>query len=258
MKETLNSAGGMLRRTGCALLIFVVLLAFFQWGVPALGIKSYILPTPASVAQSMLRPENDLLLHAGITTLESVGGFVVGSLAGFGLAVLFVHVRPVEDALYPWAVASQTVPLVALAPLLLMWFGNGILPRLAMAALCTFFPVLVNATHGLRQADSQMLDLLHSYAANRWQMFWIVLLPSSLPALFSGLKIGSILAITGALVGEFSGAARGLGFVITVSTYHMDTEQAFAAIAAASLLGVVWYLLLSRLETWVVFWHKSR
>jgi NitT/TauT family transport system permease protein len=89
-------------------------------------------------------------------------------------------------------------------------------------------------------------------------MFWIVLLPSSLPALFSGLKIGSILAITGALVGEFSGAARGLGFVITVSTYHMDTEQAFAAIAAASLLGVVWYLLLSRLETWVVFWHKSR
>lgn len=242
-------------RCGCALVTLLIFLAFFEWGTPVLGVKRYLLPAPSGVVQYLLRARNELLVHAGVTMVESVGGFLVGSVAGFVLAVVFVHARPIEDALYPWAVVSQTIPLVALAPLLLMWFGNGMLPRLAMAALCTFFPVLVNTTHGLRQTDPRLLDLLYAYAANRWQVFRFARLPSALPALFSGLKIGSILAITGALVGEFSGAARGLGFVITVATYHMETEQAFAAITIASLLGVGWYGLLSWVERRIVFWY---
>jgi ABC-type nitrate/sulfonate/bicarbonate transport system permease component len=238
-------------------LVFIAIVAFLQWGVPALGVPPYILPTPASVLARLFDPTSDLLRHFGITALEAVGGFCLGSLVGVGLAVVFVHARAVEDALYPWAVISQTIPLVALAPLLVIWFGNGMLPRMAMSALFTFFPVLVNATQGIRQAEPAMLDLLHSYAVTRWQLFWVLRLPNSLPALFAGLKIGAILAVTGAIVGEFAGAAQGLGFVITVSTYHLDTDQTFAAVVVASLLGMGLYTALTYLERRVVFWKHT-
>jgi ABC-type nitrate/sulfonate/bicarbonate transport system permease component len=251
-----QSRSSRLQRTLAALLVFLALLAFLQWGVPLLEVPAYILPRPSSIVARLLDPESNLLKHFAITTLEGVGGFVLGSLFGFLLAVVFVHVPPLEDALYPWAVISQTIPLVALAPLLVIWFGNGMLPRMAMSALFTFFPVLVNTTQGLRLAERETLDLLHSYAINRWQLFWILRLPKSLPYLFSGLKIGSTLAIIGAIVGEFAGAAQGLGFVITVSTYHLETDQTFAAIVAASLPGIALYLLLVQLERRVVFWQE--
>ncbi len=238
-------------------LVFIAIVAFLQWGVPALGVPPYILPTPASVLARLFDPTSDLLRHFGITALEAVGGFCLGSLIGVGLAVVFVHARAVEDALYPWAIISQTIPLVALAPLLVIWFGNGMLPRMAMSALFTFFPVLVNATQGMRQAEPAMLDLLHSYAITRWQLFWVLRLPNSLPALFAGLKIGAILAVTGAIVGEFAGAAQGLGFVITVSTYHLETDQTFAAVVVASLLGMGLYTALTYLERRVVFWKHT-
>lgn len=239
-----------------SLMLFLAILAFLQWGVPALGVPGYLLPTPTSVAAQLADPQSAILWHFGITALEGVGGLCVGSCIGFGLAVLFVHSRPLEDVLYPWAVMSQTIPLVALAPLLVIWFGNGMLPRLAMSALFTFFPVLVNATQGLRQVQPETLDLLHSYAISRWQLFWVLRLPNSLPSLFTGLKIGSIFSITGAIVGEFAGAAQGLGFVITVSTYHLETDRTFAAVVVASLLGMGLYLAISWLERRVVFWQE--
>lgn len=246
-----------MRRFVLALALVLAVLAFLQWGVPALGTPAYVVPTPTSVLHRLLDPESDLLRHTGITILEGVGGFVAGSLIGVALAVVFVHVPVLEDALYPWAVISQTIPLVAIAPLLVLWFGNGMLPRMAMSALFTFFPVLVNATRGLRQTDRETLDLLTSYAITRWQLFWTLRLPASLPYLFAGLKIGAILAMTGAIVGEFAGAAQGLGFVITVSTYHLETDLTFAAIVAASLPGMALYLLLTRLEAWLVFWQHQ-
>jgi len=243
-----------MQRILIALGVFLLILAFLQWGLPALGIPAYILPPPSHVLARLLEPGNNLFRHFAITALEGVGGFVVGSLVGVALAVAFVHLPPLEDALYPWAVVSQTIPLVALAPLLVIWFGNGMLPRLAMAALFTFFPVLVNTTQGMRRASQEQLDLLHSYAISPWQLLWTFRLPNSLPYLFTGLKIGSILAVTGAMVGEFSGAAQGLGFVITVSTYHMETDLTFAAIVLASALGMGLYGVLVWLERWVVFW----
>lgn len=244
------------RRYGLALLIFMALLALLQWGVPALGIPSFILPTPVQVLTQILDPESALPFHFGITALEGIGGLVLGGILGFALAVVFVHVPPVEDALYPWVIVSQTVPLVALAPLLVLWFGNGIASRVVMSALFAFFPVLVNVTRGLRQADQATLDLLQSYAVSRWQLFQVVRLPNCLPFLFAGLKVGSTLAIIGAIVGEFAGAGQGLGFVITVSTYHLETARTFAAITAAALLGISLYWLITALERRVVFWQE--
>lgn len=246
----------LLHRFGAAALVFLLCLAVLQWGVPALGIPAYILPAPSHVLIRAVDPEGRLAYHLGITAIEGVCGFVVGSLVGFLLAVLFVHVRPLEAALYPWAVVSQTVPIVAIAPLLVLWFGNGLLPRAAIAALFTFFPVLVNSTRGLRLDDRATLDLLQSYGASRRQLFWTLRVPQCLPFLFTGLKIGATLSVIGAIVGEFAGAAAGLGYLITVSTYYLETDLTFAAVSAASLLGICLYLVLLGLEHWLVFWQR--
>jgi ABC-type nitrate/sulfonate/bicarbonate transport system permease component len=246
----------LLRRFGAAAAVFLLCLAFLQWGVPALGIPPYILPTPAQVLARAFEPERHLAYHFGVTTLEALGGFAAGSLFGFLLAVLFVHARLIEDALYPWAVVSQTVPLVAIAPLLVLWLGNGMLSRAAISALFTFFPVLVNSTRGLRLTDRATLDLLQSYGASRWQLFWTLRVPQCLPFLFTGLKIGATLSVIGAIVGEFAGASAGLGYLVTVSTYYLETDLTFAAVSAASLLGVGLYAALLGLEHWLVFWQR--
>jgi ABC-type nitrate/sulfonate/bicarbonate transport system permease component len=247
----------LLRRSLPAALVFVAVLAFLQWGVPALGVSPYVLPTPGAVLQRMLDPESRLLYHFSITAFEAVGGVLIGGVLGVGLAVLFVHVRPLEDALYPWIIVLQTIPLVALAPMLIIWFGSGVLPRVAMSALFAFFPILVNALRGLRQVDPAALELLRSYAVSRWQLFWVLRLPGSLPFVFAGLKIGTTLAVIGAIVGEFAGASQGLGYAITVSTYSTDTSQTFAAIAYASLMSISLYLLLLWLERRLVFWQRG-
>ena len=245
-----------LRRAGLATLVFLVVLAFLQWGVPALGIPRFVLPTPSDVWRSAINPEHRLPSHFAITATEAVSGLLLGSLAAFLVAVLFVHLPPLEDALYPWVIVFQTVPLVAIAPLLVIWFGNGLAPRIAMAAIFAFFPMLVNTLRGLRHTSRESLELLQSYAANAWQLFWMLRLPGSLPFVFTGLKIASTLAVIGAIVGEYAGASQGLGFVVTVSTYYLDTSRTFAAVAYASLLGIGLYVTLVLLERWLVFWQS--
>ncbi len=245
------------RRYSLALLLVLATLAVLEWVIPVLGIPAYILPRPGQVVVRLFDPQANLLVHLGITALASVGGFVAGGVLGFGLAVLFVHVRPLEDAFYPWVVVVQTVPLVAIAPLLVLWFGTGIMSRIVMAALFTFFPVLVNTARGMRQAHPATLDLLQSYAISAWQRFWVLRLPNSLPFLFSGLKVGSTLAVAGTVVAEFEGAGQGLGFVITVSSYHLETDQTFAAVVLTALLGMSFYALLAALERWLVFWQET-
>lgn len=247
----------LVRRYIWSLVLFLSVLAFLQWGVPALGIPKFILPTPTDVLDRMLDPESDLLYHFSRTAIEALAGLCVGGLLGFGLAVLFVHVPPIEDAIYPWVIVLQTVPMVAIAPMLIIWLGNGMLPCIAMSALFAFFPILVNTVRGLRQADRATLELLQSYAVSRWQLFWTLRWPNCLPFLFAGLKVSSTLAIIGAIVGEFAGAGQGLGFIIIVSAnYALDTSKTFAAVAYASLLGISLYLLLLWLERRIVFWEQ--
>ncbi len=248
---------GLIRRYSASVFVFLFVLAFLQWGVPAMGVPHFILPTPTAIAEAALDPESDLAYHFGITAAEAIGGLVVGSLLAFLVAVLFIHIPPLEDALYPWAIVLQTIPLVAIAPMLVIWFGNGMLSRTVMSAIFAFFPMLVNSVRGLRQADRATLELLQSYAVTRWQLFWKLRLPNSLPYAFTGLKIASTLAVIGAIVGEFAGANKGLGFAITVSTYYLRTDRTFAAIAFASIMGISLYLLLIILERKLVFWQET-
>jgi ABC-type nitrate/sulfonate/bicarbonate transport system permease component len=226
--------------------LFLLLLALLEWA--PLGIPVYIVPRPSQVAVAFVDPQTRLLYHSGITALAGVGGFMVGVLVGYGLALLFVLVPPMETALFPWVVVAQSVPLVALAPLLIFWFGQGIGPRIALAALFALFPVLVNAVRGLRSYSREHRELLRIYDASAWQVVVLLRVPASMPALFSGMKIAAALAIIGAITGELAGAGEGLGFAISVAARRLETARSFAAVVAAALLGLVLQGLLGWVE----------
>jgi ABC-type nitrate/sulfonate/bicarbonate transport system permease component len=185
---------------------------------------------PSQVLAAALDPETRLLRHEALTTLEGLGGLLLGAVGGYLLAIIFVLAPPVEAALYPWAVVSQTVPLVALAPLLIFWFGNGSAPRIALAALFAIFPVLVSAVRGLRDYRRADRELLAISDAAPWQVFLLLRMPSSLPALFSGPAI-------------------------SVAARRLETARRFAAVAAAAGLGHSIHLALVLAKRRIVFWR---
>lgn len=244
-------------RSFAAGFLFALLLALLQWAIPAFGVPAYMLPTPLHVLQRTLDPESRLLFHFGITVVEALMGFALGGVLGFLLALLFVHIPPLETALYPWVVLLQTIPLVVIAPLFVLWFGNGWFSRALMAALFALFPILVNTTRGLRAIEPATLDLLQAYGATPWQLLRFVRLPSCLPFLFAGLRVGATMAVIGAIVAEMTGSSQGLGYLVTVSSYHLETDLTFAAAFAAAILGMSLYLMLVWVERRLIFWQKE-
>lgn len=247
-----------LRRYAPAALLFLALLGALQIGLPALGVPPYLLPTPARVLGRLINPGEGLYTHLAATAAAGTAGLLIGAAAGAALAALFVAARPVERALYPWVLVSQTLPAAALAPLLTIWLGNGLAPRIAMAALFAFFPVLVNTAQGLRHVAPEQRDLLRAWGARPAQVFRLLRVPASLPAFFAGLKISSTLAVVGAIVGELAGASSGLGYVISVATYHLRTDRVFAAVALAAALSLALYVAIALVERRVVFWQRER
>ncbi len=248
----------LVRRYAPSALLFVALLGALQLALPALGVPPYLLPTPARVLARLLDPSSGLFGHLAVTAAAGISGLIIGATAGVALATLFVAVRPVERALYPWVIISQTLPAAALAPLLTIWLGNGVAPRIAMAALFAFFPVLVNTAQGLRRISAEQLDLLRAWGASPAQIFRLLRVPACLPTLFASLKIASTLAVVGTIVSELAGSSNGLGYVISIATYHLRTDQVFAAITLASSLSLVLYVGIVAAERQVVFWQHDR
>jgi len=234
----------------------VCLLVAWELADFVFGFKKIILPAPHEIACAFVANWRILFLNTGTTMLESVLGFIIGSLVAFLFGIAFIYSRTVRYAVYPYAVALKSTPLIAIAPLLVIWFGNGILSKVVMSALVAFFPVLVNAVDGLTSIDPEALDLMKSLSANRWQIFWKIRFPHSLPFLFSSLKIASSLAVVGAVIGEFTGATKGIGHLINTSSYYLDTDVMFAGILMISLCGIVFFGFVAYLETKVVFWKK--
>jgi NitT/TauT family transport system permease protein len=198
------------------------------------------------------------LLHTSITALESALGFFLGSIFGILLAVAFVRSRTLEMGIYPYAIALKTVPIVAIAPLLIVWFGNGILPKVIVSAIISFFPVVVNTTKGLRNVDAEAFDLFDSMSASRRQVFFKLRVPSSLPYLFAALRISSTLAVIGAIVGEFSGSDRGLGFYIMISSLRLETVDMFVGIILSSFLGIIFFYSVALVERLVIPWGRDK
>ena len=189
--------------------------------------------------------------------LEAVLGFLLGSAAAYLTAVAFVHTRLIQDAFFPYAVALKSTPLIAIAPLIVLWFGNGILSKVVMSALVAFFPVLVNTVKGLSSIDKEVLDLMKSFSASRWQVFAKIRFYNSLGYLFSALKISTSLAVVGAVIGEFTGATQGIGHLISTSSYYLETPLMFAGIVMISLGGILFFWLVGFLESKIVFWETQ-
>jgi NitT/TauT family transport system permease protein len=182
-----------------------------------------------------------LVRDALITFLEAMVGFIVGVSSAFALGAAFVHSRILERSIAPYFVALQAVPIVATAPLLIIWFGNGLLSKVIMAAMICFFPMVINTTVGLKDIPEDALDLMRMLSASRRQIFLKLRLPASLPFIFSGLKISATLSVIGAVVAELAGATQGIGFQIMVSSYRTDTPMLFAAVLFSALTGILFY-----------------
>ncbi|PDW02177.1 ABC transporter permease [Candidatus Viridilinea mediisalina] len=250
-------SNSLLRRyltASCALLLILGLL---QWGLPAAGIPSYLLPTPWQVGESLIERRSELLQHAWFTALAACLGLALGSITGLALAISFVLLRLLEDAFYPWVLVSQAIPAAALAPLFTIWFGDGLAPRVAMAALFAFFPVLVSAARGLRQVAPEEVALMRAWGASGWAMLWHLRWPAALPSIFAGLRVAAALAVVGVIVSELSGSGRGLGFVISVASYRLHMDRVFAAVALAAGLSLLLHGLLLYAERRIVFWRQN-
>ncbi len=242
-----------------SVLVFIGLLLAWQVGVMVSDVSTILVPTPLAVAESLVAGFQDgsLVTHAIVTLKEVVFGFGLAVGAALSSAVLITQFRPVERILFPLLVLTQTVPKVAMAPLLIVWFGLGLTSKVLTVALIAFFPLLINAILGLRSAANEQVEMLRSFGATRLQILRFLRIPSALPHIFAGLEVAVILAVTGAIVAEFVGSSAGLGYLIQASNFTLDVARTFAVIVVLSAIGFVLHAIVVRLGKLFVFWTES-
>lgn len=216
------------------------------------GIPRFILPSPAATFETLASPNYDWLRNTFVTVLEIYLGYAVAVVFGVGLALMFYWFRWISLAVFPLFVTLSMVPKVALGPLFVVWFGYGIDTNIFIAFVISFFPVLLTTWRGLREVEPDMLDLARSLKATRLQIFAKIQFPNALPYIFSGMKVGSILAVAGAIVGEFIASESGLGYLMIQVQAVLDTAAMFMAVILLTLVGVVLYLAIKGLERLLV------
>ena len=246
----------LLRRVLLPLLVIAGLVLVWDVVIRVFSVPDYVVPTPAAVGQALVKERARLLDNAMPTIVESVGGFALGNLVAIAAALAFVHSKALERALYPVAVAVRTLPIVAIAPIFVLLLGNGYAPKIAIAALITFFPTLVNMVEGLESADPQALELMHVLSASKTEIFRYVRWPSSLPYLFSAMRIASTSSVLGALVAEWIGTNKGLGYLIVLTTYDFRTALLYAAMVVTSAIALAFFFLVSLVEWLLVRWER--
>ncbi len=238
-------------------LMLVLLLLAWEWVARGLQISELVLPTPDQVAVTFWADLTSGLYwpHLGVTLYESLLGFIFGTLIGALAAALLVRMPALEQMVYPFVVAMQTFPKVAIAPLLITWFGFGMAPKAVLGGLLAFFPVLVNMMVGLKAVPEEQLELLQSLAASEWQIFWTARLPTALPYFFAAIETGIVLTVLGVITGEFVGARKGLGYLVVQKNAVMSIDGVFAVLVLLGLLGVLLHLIVKALHKRVVFWR---
>ncbi len=240
-------------------LIFLMLLVVgWDLAIRIFHIPPYQVPAPKDVLIVLWQDWPKLLAEAWPTTVATVQGFILSALFGIPMAMLIVGSRTVESYVYPLLVFSQSIPKIAIAPLFVVWFGFGMMPKVLSAFLLGFFPVVVSAVQGFKSVEPDMLDLARAMEANRLQIFRIIRLPHALPAIFSGLKVSVTLAVVGAVVGEFVGSNSGLGFVLQRSIGNFELPTMFAALVLLSLIGVILFWIVDVIERLAIPWHASQ
>lgn len=219
---------------------------------------AFILPTPDLVFERLIRALGDgtLLRHSWATLVEVLAGLALGVSAATTLGYLLAKSRAFERLLAPYIVASQSIPVVAIAPLLVIWFDTGLFSKVLICALIVFFPVLVNTVVGLRSVPEELHELMRSLKANPWQTFRLLEVPAALPVFLGGLRVGATLSVIGAVVGEFVGADRGLGFLISVGRGQYDTALVFVAVFTLIVMALSLYTLITWLEARLLSWQQ--
>jgi len=238
--------------------LIVVLIIGWDLCIRLFKIPPYLIPTPWQVVQQLFK-EWPMLWRESLPTLyATLGGFVLSALVGVPIAMWIAYSRLVESFVYPLLVFSQSVPKVAIAPLFVVWFGFGVIPKVIAAFLLGFFPVIVATVQGFKSIESDVIDLARSMGASPLKVFIKFRLPQAMPAIFSGLKVSVTLAVVGAVVGEFVGSNSGLGYVLQKANGTFDLPLMFAALVILSMIGVLLFLVLELIERWVLPWHASQ
>lgn len=227
----------------------VVIISIWQIIVTYYNVPSYFIPSPAQIGQKLWDYRIVLLKDLWVTSTESVAGFLLGSAFAILSGAFIGSFSLLQRSMYPILVASQAIPVIAIAPIIIIWFGNGLLGKTIMAAMICYFPVAVNTVVGVQSTPTNYLDLFRTMAASNFQTFWKLRVPFSLPYVFTGLRVGAALSPIGAIVAELAGAQQGLGYRILISSYQLDTPLMFAALLVACVMGVVFFYTVSVIGT---------
>jgi len=248
-----------IRGTIVRVLLLAGSLVLWQAAVRTFRVPSFILPAPSEIGLALYRGAMSgiYLHHSWITLVETVLGFLLGSAVAFLTGTVLAASRRTEYFLYPFIVMFQNMPKVALAPLIIIWFGLGLASKVVSAALIAFFPLLVNTIVGLRSADEDRIDLMRSLGASQMQIFWMLRLPSALPFLMAGLEVAMVFSLVGAIVAEFVGAEAGLGMLIQSRNFSMDVAGEFAVLFILAALGLALNVVVVLVRRRVLFWDPS-
>ncbi|BDH60226.1 ABC transporter ATP-binding protein [Lysinibacillus sp. PLM2] len=244
------------------IIAFVLFISVWQFVPVLMDVKPFILPKPTDVLEAAIEDWHLLWPAMQMTIFEAVIGFILSAVIGIGISILLASSRVLEISLYPYAVILQTIPVVAIAPIVVIWFGSGFNSIVIISFLIGFFPIVSNTLMGLNSVDNNMGDLFKLYNANKWQTMFKLRIPAAMPFIMSGLKVSCTLAIIGAITGEYiagiGGGKGGLGYAITVAAVQLKTPYLFACAIAGALFGIVFYLLVSLLSRLVLkSWHES-
>ena len=253
-KRTIDRHARLISFTG-----FLLLVAFWEVSVRIFSVPNYILPPPSEVAVSLYRgiASGILIYHFGYTAFQTLTGFVIAAVVGVLIGTLVTQFKILDLVVYPWVVSIQTLPKVAIAPLIIVWAGYGIQSKIIIVTLSALFPILVNTIVGMRSCDQGKLDLMRSLQAPRWETFRKVQLPNALPFIFAGLNVSVVFAILGSIVGEFVGSRAGLGNQILEANTQFNVALIFAILVILGLFGLSLSTIMRAIQRRVLFWHSA-
>jgi NitT/TauT family transport system permease protein len=248
------------RNFGLRLVLIAAVLLAWEALVRLFDIPAFILPLPSSIFMALYRGFASTMYfgHIGTTLTETLIGFAIGCTLAFGLGTVVALSQRTEYFLYPFIVMFQSMPKVALAPIIIIWFGLGITSKVVTAALVAFFPLLVNTIVGLRSSEEDRVNLMRSLAASRWQIFWMLQLPNAMPYIFAGLEVAMVFSLLGAIVAELVGAESGLGMLIQSMNFTMDVAGQFSVLLILSALGLILNGIVTAFRRRVLFWDVSQ
>src|SRR6184192_176965 len=239
------------------ILLILILLVLWDLTIRVFHIPPYLIPAPEAVVKQLIVEWPRLLRESAVTTTATLGGFALSIAFGIPMALLIAYSRTIEGFVYPLLVFSQSVPKIAIAPLFVVWFGFGIIPKVIAAFMLGFFPVVVSTVVGFKSVDPEMLDLARSMKASWLATFARISLPQALPSIFAGLKVSVTLAVVGAVVGEFVGSNSGIGYLLQIANGNFDLPLMFAALTVLSLIGVLLFVAVDLVERLMIPWHAS-